>query len=137
MGPQVKRLMMSNSFSEKLSAVERRAWKSFVSVVVGFHGNHKADNFRNIVEELVDAYEKMGCRMSLKLHVLHSHIDKFKDNMGDYSEEQGKRFHQDVKSFEECYKGQYNKSMMRDYIWNLVRESELTYNWQSRKKTSF
>ena len=136
-GPQVKRLMKSDSFSEKLIAVERRAWKSFVSVVKGFLENHKADNFRNIVEELVDTYEKMGCRMSLKLHVLHSHINEFKDNMGDYSEEQGEKFHQDVKSFEGRYKGQYNKSMMGDYIWNLVRESELTYNRQSRKKTSF
>ena len=136
-GPQVKRLMKSDSFSEKLSAVERRAWKSFVSVVEGFFRNHKEDNFRNIVEELVDAYEKMGCRMSLKLHVLHSHIDEFKDNMGDYSEEQGERFYQDVKSFEDCYKSQYNESMMGDYIWNLVRESELTYNRQSHKKTSF
>ena len=136
-GPQVKRLLKSDSFSEKLSAVERRAWKSFVSVVEGFFGNHKADNFRNIVEEFVDAYEKMGCRMLLKLHVLHSRIDEFKHNMGDYLEEQGERFHQDVKSFEERYKGQYNESMMGDYIWNLVRESELTYNRQSRKKTSF
>ena len=89
MGPQVKRLMKSDSFSEKLSVVERRAWKSFVSVVEGFFGNHKADNLREIVEELVDAYEKMGCRMSLKLHVLHSHIDEFKENMGNYSEEEG------------------------------------------------
>ena len=79
----------------------------------------------------------MVCRMSLKLHVLHSRIDEFKDNMGDYLDDQGKRFHQDVKSFEERYKGQYNESMMGDYIWNLVRESELTYNRQSRKKTSF
>jgi len=70
-----------NSFSEKLSAVERRAWKSFVSVVEGFLGNHKADTFREIVNKLVDAYE-MGCKMSLKLNVLHSHIDEFKDNMG-------------------------------------------------------
>ena len=130
MGHQVKRLMKSNSFSEKLSGVERRAWKSFVSVVEGFLRNHKADNFRNIVEELVDVYEKMGCRISLKLHVLHSHIDESKSNMGDYSEEQGERFYQDVKSFEERYKGQYNESMMGDYIWNLVRESELTYNRQ-------
>ena len=82
-GPQVKRPMKSDSFSEKLSAVERRAWKSFASVVQVFLGNHKAENFREIVEKLVDAYEKMGCRMLLKLHVLHFHIDEFKDNMGD------------------------------------------------------
>ena len=137
MGPQVNRLMKLDSFSEKLSAVERTAWKSFVSVVEGFLENHKADNFKNIVEELVDAYEKMGCRISLKLHVLHSHIDEFKDNMGDYSEKQGERFHQDVKSFEERYKGQYNESMTGDYIWNLVRENELMYNRQLRKKSSF
>ena len=79
MGPQVKRLMKSDSFSEKLSAVERRGKKSFVSVVKGFLGNHKADNFR----EIVDAYEKMSCRMSPKLHALHSLIDEFKDNMGE------------------------------------------------------
>ena len=136
-GSQVKRLLKSDSFSEKLSAVERRARKSFVSAIEGFLENHKADNFRKIVEELLDAYEEMGSRMSLKLHVLHSHIDEFKDNMGDCSKEQGERFHQDVKLFEERYKDQYNERIMKDYIWNLVRESKLTYNRQSRKKTSF
>ena len=94
-------------------------------------------NFKDIVEELVNVYEKMGCRMSLELHILHSHIDEFKDNLGDYSEEHGERFHQDVKSFEERYKGQYNENMISDYIWNLLRESNLTYNRQSRKKISF
>ena len=114
MGPQVKRLMQSDSFLEKLSVVERRAWKSFVSVVKGFLGNHKVPNFKDIVKELVNAYEKMGCRMSLKLHILHSHIDKFKDNLGDYSKEPSERFHQDVKSFEERYKSQYNENMIGD-----------------------
>ena len=54
-GPQVKRLMQSDSFLEKLSVVERRVWESFVSVVKGFLGNHKVPNFKNIVEELVNA----------------------------------------------------------------------------------
>ncbi len=69
--------------------------------------------------------------MSLKLHIPHAHLDEFKDNMGDYSEEQGERFHQDVRSFEERYKGEYNESMMGDYIWNLLCESELIYHCQS------
>ena len=54
-GPQVKRLMQSDSFLEKLSVVERRAWESFVSVVKGFLGNHEIPNFKYIVEELVNA----------------------------------------------------------------------------------
>ena len=70
-GPQVKRLMQSDSFLEKLSAVERRALENFVSVVKGFLRNHKISNFKDIVEKLVNVYEKMGCRMSLKLHILH------------------------------------------------------------------
>ena len=85
----------------------------------------------------MNAYEKMGCKMSLELHILRSHIGEFKDNLGEYSEEQGERFHQDVESFKERYKSQYNESMMGDYIWNLLRESDLTYNRQSRKKISF
>ena len=109
--------------------------ENFVSVVKGFLGNHKADDFREIVEKLVDTYEKMGCRMSLKLHILHSHIDEFKDNMSDYSEEKDERFHYEVKLFEVRYKGQCNESMMGDYIWNLAHESEMTYNWQCRKKS--
>lgn len=136
-GPQVKRLIDSDSFLQKLSDVERAAWTSFVSVVKGFLGNNKAENYREIVDELVDTYRSMGCRMSLKLHVLHAHLDEFKENMGDYSEEQGERFHQDISSFEERYKGQYSESMMGDYIWNLMRESELKYHRQSRRQTSF
>jgi len=39
-----------------------------------------------------------------EVHVLHAHLDEFKDNMGDYSEEKGENFHQDIRSLEEHYK---------------------------------
>ena len=110
-GPEVKRLINSIDFPELLSEVEQTAWMCFESVVNGFLGKHRAKNFKKLVDGPVEAYRKMGCKMSLKVHVLHAHLDEFKDNMGDYSEEQGERFHQDVRSFEEHYKGQYNKSM--------------------------
>ena len=35
-------------------------------------------------------------RMSFKVHILDAHLDKFKENMGAYSEEQGERFHRDI-----------------------------------------
>ena len=81
--------------------------------------------------------EKMGCRMSLKLHILHSHIDEFKPSMGDYSEGQGERFHQDVKFFEERYKGQRNENMMGDYIRNLLREKQSLVQLAFSQKISF
>ena len=86
-GPEVKRLINSIDFPELLSEVERTAWMYFVSVANGFLGKHRAENFRELVDGLVEAYRIVGCRMSLKVHVLHAHLDEFKDNMGDYSEE--------------------------------------------------
>ena len=56
----------------------------------------------------------MGCRMSLKVHILDAYLNKLKENMGAYSEEQGKRFDQDILNFEHSYQGQYNKNMMGD-----------------------
>ena len=42
-------------------------------------------------------FQALGARMSIKLHYLFSHLDYFPENLGDVSEEQGVRFHQDIK----------------------------------------
>jgi hypothetical protein len=85
----------------------------------------------------VKNYGKIGCRMSLKVHIVDAHLDKFKENKGAYSEEQGGRFHQDILDFECRYQGQYNENMMGDYIWGLIRGSDLQYSRKSRKPTHF
>lgn len=41
--------------------------------------------------------------MNLKLHFLDSHLDYFPQNLGDYSEKQDERFHQDIKEMERRY----------------------------------
>ena len=38
--------------------------------------------------------------MSFKLHFLNSHLDYFPENLGAVREEQGERFHQDIKEME-------------------------------------
>ncbi|XP_056155861.1 keratin, type I cytoskeletal 18-like [Lampris incognitus] len=43
----------------------------------------KDDNYREIVEELLLSLRALGCRMSVKVHYLHSHLSKFPDNLGD------------------------------------------------------
>jgi hypothetical protein len=78
----------------------------------------------------------MGCRRSLKVHILDAHLDKFK-NTGAYSEEQGGRFHQDMLDFECRYQGQYNENMMGDYVWGLIRGNDLQYSRKSRNPTHF
>jgi len=58
--------------------------------------------------------------MSVKLHFLHSHLNFFPDNLGDISEEQGERFHQDIKDIEGRYQGRWDVSMLADYCWLLM-----------------
>ncbi|GBP42315.1 Organic cation transporter protein [Eumeta japonica] len=64
-------------------------------------GNHKAPNYEEIVQNMLTNFQTLGANMSIKLHYLRNHLDKFPDNLGNYSEEQGERFHQDLKVMEE------------------------------------
>ena len=34
-------------------------------------------------------HKDLGWNMSIKVHYLHSHLDYFQENLGDFSEEQG------------------------------------------------
>lgn len=65
----------------------------------GFLGN-KDEHYEILVKEMLKNFKVLGCKMSLKLHFLYSHLDYFPENLGDMSEEQGERFHQDVKEME-------------------------------------
>jgi len=55
------------------------------------------------VEKMLDNFQKLGCQMSVKVHYLHSQLDFFPANLGDMSEEQGERFHQDIKTMKARY----------------------------------
>ena len=91
-------------------------------MVDNFLGNKRADNYTELVEELLLSLQDLGCRMSIKVHYLHSHLSEFPENLGDVSEEQGERFHQNVKVMEEHYQGRWNCNMMADYCWSLMRD---------------
>lgn len=123
----------NEEFIKLLTDPQKQAWHSFKAVIHGFLGNNRAENYQELVANMINNFKAMGCRMSLKVHMLHAHLDKFKNNMGAYSEEQGERFHQDVMDFERRYQGQYNESMMGDYIWGLVRESSYEHNKKSKR----
>ena len=89
----------------KMNHTEKAAWLCFKKVIKNFLGNHKSQNHQQIVLNLVNSYKNQGCSMNLKLHFLYSHINEFPENLGDYSEEQGERFHQDIKEMERRYQG--------------------------------
>ena len=89
--------MRDHHFITTMTETEARDWTAFSNVVQIFLGNKKAYNYEEIVVELLLSLRVLGCRMSIKIHYLHSHLDKFPAKLGDASEEQGERFHQDIK----------------------------------------
>ena len=95
-GLQVRRMLASEELERQMTDLERNAWEAFRMIVDGFLGNHRTDDYEMVVSNLIESYEKLGCRMSMKLHFLHSHQYFFRDNLGDVSEEHGERFHQDI-----------------------------------------
>lgn len=134
-GPQIRQLLKDQVFEEKMTVLEKKAWNSFRQVVTKFLGNEKDAQYEKIVEDMLINFKNLGCLMSLKVHFLHSHLDKFPENLGDFSEEQGERSHQDMKEIERCYQGFWDENMLSDYCWMLKRDTKTTHNRKSKRRS--
>ncbi|GBM10986.1 hypothetical protein AVEN_1322-1 [Araneus ventricosus] len=129
--------MIDENFETKMEAKERKAWESCKLVITIFFRNKKDPNCKSIVEEMVKNFKILGCSMSLKVHFLDSHLNYFPENLGEVSEEQGERFHQDIKEMKRRYQGKWNLSMIADYCWMLQRDNPCNvHNRKSGKRTS-
>lgn len=71
--------------------------------------NHKTGNYVKLGKTLVKNDSKMGSRCTFDVH-----LDKFKENIQTYPEEQGKCFRQDILDLECHYQRGYNENMMGD-----------------------
>jgi hypothetical protein len=115
-----------------MNDTEKAVWQSFKKGSQNFLGNEKSDDYQNLVVELLKNFKELGCLMNLKLHFLHSHIDYFPENLGDFSEEQGERFHQDISEMEKRYQGRWDVNTVADFCRTLKREAN--QNTRKRKR---
>ena len=107
----------------------RKATISFVmSACASFLGHVKVENCKKLVEDLLNAYQTLGCNMSLKIHFLHPHLDFFPSNLGAVSDEHGKSFHQDISTTEKRYSKEWSQNMLADCCWNLTEEVSIASN---------
>jgi hypothetical protein len=67
-GPQIRKMMMDNSFTDMMTEIEEDAWNAFKEVVKKFLGNIKDLLYKEIVINTLDKFTLLGCNMSLKLH---------------------------------------------------------------------
>ena len=102
-GPQIRKLLLNDEFDKMLKEEERVAWICFKDICQKFLGSHRAENYDEVVSNLLHSYEVLGCKMSLKVHFLASHLHFFHRNLGDVSDEHCERFHQDIAVIEKRY----------------------------------
>ena len=108
-GPEIRSVINGSSFPASLNEIELEASSSFVNVIKKFLGNHKAENHHQLIQNMLKSFERMGCRMSLKIHFSHSHLDFFPANLGAVSEEHGEQFHQQISIMENIYQGNFTQ----------------------------
>ena len=136
-GPDIRKLLKDTEFEGSMTQTEKAAWIAFKEVINKFLGNYKDPDFEKIVKNMLEKFRILGCTMSVKIHFLHSHLDFFPENLGAVSEEQGERFHQDVKNMERKYQGRWNKNMLADYCWMLTRDDFESKHRRQTTKRSF
>jgi len=134
-GPQIRKLFRDNMFNNLRHGDEKKAWNMFRLVSTNFLGNIRAKNYKELIQDM-SLYHRLGCNMSLKIHMLHSHLDFFCDSCGVVSYEHGKRFHQEIAMMERRYQGKWSTSKLTDYCWTLTRNApEQLHKRQAKAKS--
>ena len=122
--PKIRKLLLNDQFTEKPNVQSWMLGNHLNRLSTIFLANIKLKDFVELVENLLQSYQRLGCQMSLKLHFLHAHLEFFPPNLGAVSDEHGERFHQDIAVIENRCKEKSNASMMGDYCWFLQREND-------------
>ena len=104
-------------------------------MVRNFLGNNKAVNYKELIEKMFKCYHEIGANVSIKVHFRDSHLDKFPDNCGDFSDEQGERSHQDLNIMENRHQERWDKRMMADYFYSIKPDlSDVQHDRKSQKR---
>ena len=75
--------------------------------------------------------------ISLKIHILHFHLDFFPENLGAVSDEHGERFHQDIAEIKKMYQGKWYVNALVDYCWSLITDELNPHHRRACKRKSF
>ena len=122
-GPQIREIFKDDMCNNLLLGDEKKAWDAFRLVSANFLGNIRAEIYKELIQDMLSLFHKLGRNMSLKIHFLFSRLDFFPDNCGMVSYEQGERFHQEIATMEKRYHGVCSTSMLADYCWTPIRKA--------------
>ena len=64
-GLDIRKLMQDENFILSMYPLEANAWRGFVGVIQNFLGNRRADNFEEVIQNILDAYQRLGAITSI------------------------------------------------------------------------
>ncbi|XP_063850377.1 uncharacterized protein LOC135094310 [Scylla paramamosain] len=97
---QKKGGMECKEFPKKLTRMKKAAWNSFIAVVFGFLGNHKAENYVELVETLISSIVE-----NIKDRSQSIHTEQMKSNIEQQKQAQ-KMIDNSVKRFQPAKVGE-------------------------------
>lgn len=93
--------MQDDSFNKALDQQKLKAWEAIRGVIEGvLSGNRDSLNFERLVNSMMESFKVLDVNMSLKIHILHFHLDILQAQRSTESEEHGERQHQVQLPFE-------------------------------------
>ena len=109
----IKKLIKEFEFLNSVNDLELRAWASLFLLRKKLRWQSPSRKQQIISENLLKSLQNIRANISIKVHFVHSHLDKFSDDCGDVSNEQGERFHQDIEIMKDHHNdGERNTSWL-------------------------
>ena len=136
-GSQIRQLMLDCDFEKSLTDFERQTWLSLKAVINIFLGNTKSRNYKHLVNTMLQNFQKIKVNTSLKVRILHSHLDFFPENLRAVSDEHGERCHQGIAVLEMRYQSKWSVNALTDYCWSLITDEPNFHHRPAWKRISF
>ena len=75
--PQIRKIFEDSEFEKALNTLELHACHAFQWMCSNFLKNFRSPSYQEGVAELLALYKELECRMFLKMHFLHLHLNFF------------------------------------------------------------
>lgn len=118
--------MASKEFEKVLSKDALMAWTAIKTFIHGFLGKTRSPEYRSAVQTMMKYFEKLDVNMSLKIHLLHHHLEFMEAQSPTESDEHGERYHQIAMPFEMRYN--YNSF----FSWKYINFIEIRYRGKKK-----
>ena len=115
------------SSEENHNRLEKEAWNQFCLIVKNFFGNCNLSSYASFIQDFFIKVQTSWGKNVTENSLSSFHLDFFPPNMGEISDELGKRFHREIEGLENRYQGRITRNMLADYCWFLQRESATVF----------